>query len=116
CGGSLVSLFFSKAEAGIRDWSVTGVQTCALPIWRRGEVRVRLGEIRIERERARERCLGLGAPSDPEERRAEVAPGPRLAGRELGRALEVRDRLRRAPVVQEHGAEARVRDRVVGPP
>src|SRR5262249_56765432 len=25
-------LFFSQAEDGIRDWSVTGVQTCALPI------------------------------------------------------------------------------------
>src|SRR5262249_56627765 len=25
--------FFFKAEDGIRDWSVTGVQTCALPIW-----------------------------------------------------------------------------------
>src|ERR1019366_9844087 len=24
---------FSQAEDGIRDWSVTGVQTCALPIW-----------------------------------------------------------------------------------
>src|SRR5262249_56396867 len=24
--------FFLQAEAGIRDWSVTGVQTCALPI------------------------------------------------------------------------------------
>src|SRR5262249_59349312 len=24
---------FLKAEDGIRDWSVTGVQTCALPIW-----------------------------------------------------------------------------------
>src|SRR5262249_57872449 len=28
-----VSLFFFQAEDGIRDWSVTGVQTCALPIW-----------------------------------------------------------------------------------
>src|SRR5262249_56348585 len=28
--GSLV--FFFQAEDGIRDWSVTGVQTCALPI------------------------------------------------------------------------------------
>src|SRR5262249_9722810 len=29
--------FFFQAEDGIRDWSVTGVQTCALPIWlRRG--------------------------------------------------------------------------------
>jgi len=27
-------LFFFQAEDGIRDWSVTGVQTCALPIWK----------------------------------------------------------------------------------
>src|SRR5438046_6412873 len=25
--------FCFQAEDGIRDWSVTGVQTCALPIW-----------------------------------------------------------------------------------
>src|SRR5437016_9188865 len=29
CSGSS---FFFQAEDGIRDWSVTGVQTCALPI------------------------------------------------------------------------------------
>src|SRR5262249_45207331 len=28
----VVSDFFFQAEDGIRDWSVTGVQTCALPI------------------------------------------------------------------------------------
>src|SRR5215213_6623879 len=28
--------FFFQAEDGIRDWSVTGVQTCALPILRPG--------------------------------------------------------------------------------
>src|SRR6266536_4086302 len=28
-----ISLFFFQAEAGIRDPLVTGVQTCALPIW-----------------------------------------------------------------------------------
>src|SRR6266567_8052853 len=27
--------FFFQAEDGIRDLTVTGVQTCALPIWRR---------------------------------------------------------------------------------
>src|SRR5262249_57081626 len=27
-----VACFFFQAEDGIRDWSVTGVQTCALPI------------------------------------------------------------------------------------
>ena len=26
-------VFFFQAEDGIRGWSVTGVQTCALPIW-----------------------------------------------------------------------------------
>src|SRR5258706_12513727 len=29
---SAMSFFFFQAEDGIRDWSVTGVQTCALPI------------------------------------------------------------------------------------
>src|SRR5437764_8637854 len=28
-----ISVFFFQAEDGIRDTSVTGVQTCALPIW-----------------------------------------------------------------------------------
>src|SRR2546426_8260976 len=28
-------LFFFQAEDGIRDYKVTGVQTCALPIWPR---------------------------------------------------------------------------------
>ena len=28
--------FFFQAEDGIRDYDVTGVQTCALPIWVRG--------------------------------------------------------------------------------
>src|SRR5437016_9730537 len=27
-----IVVFFFQAEDGIRDWSVTGVQTCALPI------------------------------------------------------------------------------------
>src|SRR5688500_20372740 len=31
------SLFFFQAEDGIRDYKVTGVQTCALPIWRRAQ-------------------------------------------------------------------------------
>ena len=26
-------VFFFQAEDGIRDYDVTGVQTCALPIW-----------------------------------------------------------------------------------
>src|SRR5438093_8824234 len=31
--------FFFQAEDGIRDWSVTGVQTCALPICASGNAR-----------------------------------------------------------------------------
>src|SRR5262249_58753800 len=30
--------FFFQAEDGIRDWSVTGVQTCALPILRPDDI------------------------------------------------------------------------------
>src|SRR5256886_13611788 len=30
-------VFFFQAEDGIRDLTVTGVQTCALPIWDRAE-------------------------------------------------------------------------------
>src|SRR2546430_7160264 len=30
----LLDFFFFQAEDGIRDLTVTGVQTCALPIWR----------------------------------------------------------------------------------
>src|ERR1019366_4324215 len=32
-GVAFRALFFFQAEDGIRDWSVTGVQTCALPIY-----------------------------------------------------------------------------------
>src|SRR5438046_1971968 len=35
----LFFFFFFQAEDGIRDWSVTGVQTCALPIYRRAVLR-----------------------------------------------------------------------------
>ena len=35
CG--FIFFFFFQAEDGIRDWSVTGVQTCALPIWGVGD-------------------------------------------------------------------------------
>src|SRR2546430_5463039 len=33
--GGLLFIFFFQAEDGIRDLTVTGVQTCALPIWSR---------------------------------------------------------------------------------
>src|SRR5258706_10528010 len=42
---SMLCFFFFQAEDGIRDWSVTGVQTCALPISASGERLVRGGGI-----------------------------------------------------------------------
>src|SRR5256885_9588381 len=36
-GGGYCFVFFFQAEDGIRDYKVTGVQTCALPIWDRRE-------------------------------------------------------------------------------
>src|SRR5690348_17514963 len=44
--GRLVSFFF-QAEDGIRDGRVTGVQTCALPIWL---LAIQLVELRLVRE------------------------------------------------------------------
>src|SRR3989454_12833953 len=32
-GSGVLGCFFFQAEDGIRDYKVTGVQTCALPIW-----------------------------------------------------------------------------------
>src|SRR2546426_7003546 len=54
-------IFFFQAEDGIRDYKVTGVQTCALPICEDGPA----GE-RPERERAHELRRVLGeAHGDP---------------------------------------------------
>src|SRR5258706_356769 len=37
----MLFIFLFRAEDGIRDWSVTGVQTCALPISLAGQVHAR---------------------------------------------------------------------------
>src|SRR5262249_59335630 len=55
-------LFFFQAEDGIRYWSVTGVQTCALPIcqWPAGVLYERQGEraLAIDGERGYSRRPG----------------------------------------------------------
>src|SRR5262249_59690996 len=38
-------VFFFQAEDGIRDWSVTGVQTCALPISTTAAARLRTAAV-----------------------------------------------------------------------
>src|SRR5256885_16093961 len=95
--------FFFQAEDGIRDYKVTGVQTCALPIWCRldngdGAGQWCVAPVRqqppapppdgVER-RSRERmtlelaglCVGLldHPPPTTPPRRAEPGPPPRLA-------------------------------------
>src|SRR5258706_3050582 len=47
-------LFFFQAEDGIRDWSVTGVQTCALPILSQWGVRTYCSEPNRGRQRWQE--------------------------------------------------------------
>src|SRR5207253_8667614 len=38
----VIVCFFFQAEDGIRDGHVTGVQTCALPIFKRGLIEIKL--------------------------------------------------------------------------
>src|SRR5437879_1701120 len=49
--------FFFQAEDGIRDTSVTGVQTCALPIYRRRSRRRARPQSRADRARPLDRLL-----------------------------------------------------------
>src|SRR5256884_7305683 len=72
--------FFFQAEDGIRDVAVTGVQTCALPIFERGRDRSRLPDFIARRSGSRAnggegsaRCAG-GGPCAREERRRERGP------------------------------------------
>src|SRR5437867_12527945 len=56
----VLTFFFFQAEDGIRVRTVTGVQTCALPICERGalpgpELLVRVGEDRLQEHRAARR-------------------------------------------------------------
>src|SRR2546426_12584618 len=48
----ILSIFFFQAEDGIRDYKVTGVQTCALPILNVGDRDVNRG-VRLSHRRSR---------------------------------------------------------------
>src|SRR5438093_7732510 len=78
---SLVAVFhfFFQAEDGIRDWSVTGVQTCALPIspWRAGAGVARTSPTIDSGESCRARSETVRACDRPCSR----APGPRTRTR-----------------------------------
>src|SRR5690606_40939288 len=67
---------FFQAEDGIRDFHVTGVQTCALPIYRLEHGRV------VSRATGRLRTRTRVLPAVP--RPATAARGPLRAGRHVG--------------------------------
>src|SRR5437870_518409 len=69
-GHQLWLFFFFQAEDGIRDGHVTGVQTCALPIYARGRI-------------ARRRAHALHGPAQSDERVEHMQAGARepAAGR-----------------------------------
>src|SRR6266542_4781118 len=87
--------FFFQAEDGIRDATVTGVQTCALPISL--ACRAGPGRVRVQPPDRRDRA----------DRRAAGGDRPRpAAGRDLGRRAGRPVRLARGRV---HGADLRDR-------
>src|SRR3712207_8959137 len=64
-------LFFFQAEDGIRDIGVTGVQTCALPIWRLPwRYRSALSRRLLTMPRSMEATCSSGTLSTPEGRAA----------------------------------------------
>src|SRR5688572_33467128 len=72
---TLWAFFFFQADDGIRDLTVTGVQTCALPIWtsriwsRSRNCRTRRRSIAPRRSSARCRRSRSSIPARSEERR-----------------------------------------------
>src|SRR5438046_4680254 len=74
--------FFFQAEDGIRDWSVTGVQTCALPISLRLHQRRHLASVhRVDA------AIALGRR---EQHRRVAHSGPHVVIRRVARSEERR--------------------------
>src|SRR2546422_6249308 len=89
----MYSFFFFQAEDGIRDVAVTGVQTCALPIWAERPpnedlaVLVALG--RVDH-------VQTGIQRAPEESRDRAAAHPLVADLGAAEAEHARDHIRLA--------------------
>src|SRR5256885_9033614 len=86
----VILVFFFQAEDGIRDYKVTGVQTCALPIWVGVVDEVRLANILscrlsigCEQVHTCEKCFARSQLMSGFGRRARRGPAPR---RQIGRA------------------------------
>src|SRR5699024_11817287 len=108
---ALIFFFFFQAEDGIRDRNVTGVQTCALPIWAAVGADRRVEPVPAPRSVARSAVpaavdhlrAGTGRPgggtadADRRDRRPGPAgsghgPGPAPEGRWLGPGPDHGDR------------------------
>src|SRR5256885_5433336 len=84
---SSIRIFFFQAEDGIRDYKVTGVQTCALPI--------SAGNDRAAAVHEHPRAGGFGLRDevlDPQLRRGRDDRAEVLAGNHLPRLVAHRDR------------------------
>src|SRR5947209_18851827 len=65
------SFFFFQAEYGIRDIGVTGLQTCALPIYSHHRVHLHDGAFLAREKRWRHLGTGAGDPGERSQRRSE---------------------------------------------
>src|SRR2546430_12604760 len=65
--------FFFQAEDGIRDLTVTGVQTCALPISVRGSCASQLLELEVRHQRVAATWTGRPGRPRPTNRSASIA-------------------------------------------
>src|SRR5438093_13449125 len=72
--GTQMLIFFFQAEDGIRDWSVTGVQTCALPICRDHAPACRLRRGAASPARDHDRDRGRGREDRIQRRHDDRAP------------------------------------------
>src|SRR5262249_57883757 len=91
------SLFFFQAEDGIRDWSVTGVQTCALPIY--GDER---------------RDLGVDFGDMVERQALDVGAGPPFVVPEIEKTPYALDREAEIAGAADEAQNARSEERRVG--
>src|SRR5205085_7547251 len=87
--------FFFQAEDGIRDLTVTGVQTCALPIWCRGATGRAVDDLRRPGDDLPlgQGAQGPGVPAvreEPDDHRAHRLRGVRSEERRVGKECRSR--------------------------
>src|SRR5688500_20394081 len=75
-----MSSFFFQAEDGIRDYKVTGVQTCALPIFRHDDLAGARQDHWPRQDRGSNRRVSPLGASRPPTRSRSVTPKKRASG------------------------------------